>query len=123
MEAKVQCGQPQVAEVPTRGQYEEFSEELKGLTDEQIADKRYPESNSEWGRGDPTNPVNSSWKVRAANRELTARKRKSDRRLVWIGIIGAFVTGWFAIFVAMLAIPLEKSAYCAWFGWGCPGAS
>ena len=46
--------------------------------------------------------------------KLTARKSRRDRRLQWIAIIAAFATGWIAIAVAALAIPLDKgrSIHC-----------
>ena len=123
MEAKVQAYQADVAEVPTKAQHEAFLGVLKGMTDKQIADARYPEHNFGWGRYDPTNPVNSSWKVRAANREIAHRdaareesRAAKERSLVIWGIAAAFFTGWVAIAVAAMAIPLEKSVYCALFG-------
>ena len=52
--------------------------------------------------------------MRLANRELTERKAKRDRRIQWIAIGAAFFTAWIAIIVAALAIPLEKGrrVYC-----------
>ena len=91
--------------------YKDFLGELKRMGDRDIADRRYT---GEWGNYDPTDSRLSSWKVREANRELTLRKRKRERRLAWIAIWAAFVTGWIAIAVAAMAIPLEKnkSVYC-----------
>jgi len=91
--------------------YKRFQHHLDGLSDRAIADRRYQ---GDWGNYDPTDPRNSSWKVRAANRELTARKARRDRRIQWIAIGAAFFTAWIAIVVAALAIPLEKgrSVYC-----------
>ncbi len=96
---------------PTKEDYKKFQRHLDGLSDRAIADRRYQ---ADWGNYDPTDPRNSSWKVRAANRELTARKAKRDLRIQWIAIGAAFFTAWVAIVVAALAIPLEKgrSVYC-----------
>jgi hypothetical protein len=95
----------------TTEDYRKFQRHLDSLSDREIADCRY---SGDWGSYDPTDPRNSSWKVRTANRELTARKSRRDRRLQWIAIIAAFATGWIAIAVAALAIPLDKgrSIYC-----------
>jgi hypothetical protein len=92
---------------PTKEDYERFQRHLDGLSDRVIADRRYQ---ADWGNYDPTDPRNSSWKVRAANRELTARKARRDRRIQWIAIGAAFFTAWVAIVVAALAIPLVKGA-------------
>jgi hypothetical protein len=92
------------------------------MCDGEIADKRYTR---DWGQYDPTDATKSTWKVRLANRELTARKEKRDRRLTWTAIWAAFSTGWVAIVVAAMAIPLEagKSVYCLpnWFNLCVPG--
>jgi len=63
---------------PTMEDYKRFQRHLDGLSDRAIADRRYQ---GDWGNYDPTDPRNSSWKVRAANRELTARKARRDRRI------------------------------------------
>ena len=98
---------------PTKEDYKKFQRHLDGLSDRAIADRRYQ---ADWGNYDPTDPRNSSWKVRAANRELTARKAKRDRRIQWIAIGAAFFTAWVAIVVAALAIPLEKGrSVTAWW--------
>jgi hypothetical protein len=107
---------PTQGEIPTREQVEAFQAELKPMRNGEIADKRYT---GEWGQYDPTDPRKSSWKVRLANRELTARKERRESRRTWAAIWAAFVTGWVAIVVAAMAIPLEagKSVYCLlnWF--------
>jgi hypothetical protein len=102
---------PRSGGIPTREEVMEFEAELAAMCNPQIADKRYTGA---WGPYDPTDPRNSSWKVRLANRELTNRKEKRERNLAWWAIGGAFITGWIAIIVAALAIPLEagKSIYC-----------
>ena len=73
---------------PTKEDYKKFRRHLDGLSDRAIADRRYQ---ADWGNYDPTDPRNSSWKVRAANRELTARKAKRDRKIQWIAIGAAFL--------------------------------
>jgi hypothetical protein len=96
---------------PTAEDYKKFQRHLDSLSDREIADLRYQ---GEWGNYDPNDSTKSSWKVRQANRELTARKTRRERRLQWIAIFAAFLTGWIAIGVAALAIPLDKgrSVYC-----------
>ena len=96
---------------PTTEDYKKFQRHLNGLSNREIADLRYQGT---WGHYDPNDSTKSSWKVRQANRELTTRKTRRDRRLQWIAIIAAFATGWIAIAVAALAIPLDKgrSIHC-----------
>jgi hypothetical protein len=96
---------------PTVDEYKAFMRNLKGMRTDIIINYR---DNRKWGNWDPVDPRNSHWQVRAANRELTDRGKKRERRIQWIAIWFAFLTGWIAIVVAALAIPLErgKSVYC-----------
>ena len=59
-----------------------IEEELKPLTEEQIADKRYT---TDWGTYSK-DPTLSSWKVRQANRYLTEFDRRRELRPVLVGV-------------------------------------
>ena len=102
---------PNPGNIPAPEDIRAFEAELAAMCNSQIADKRYTGA---WGPYDPTDARNSSWKVRLANRALTARKEQRERRLAIGAIWAAFITGWIAIIVAAMAIPLEagKSVYC-----------
>jgi hypothetical protein len=97
-------------DTPTDGDFQAFEHELKSLKESDIANRRYT---GEWGHYNPIDPTQSGWKVRMANRYLTARKEARATRLQWIAIGAAFATAIVAIFVAALAIPLDgNSVYC-----------
>jgi hypothetical protein len=77
-----------------------------------IGEKRF---SGEWGNIDPNDPTKSSWRVREANRYLTAEKerlrveeeRKRDRhqrQLQWIGIVVSGIIALAGVFVAILGL-------------------
>jgi hypothetical protein len=97
-------------EMPTDKDLWAFERELRSMEESDIANERYT---GVWGPYNPIDPTKSGWKVRMANRYLTARKEARDRRLQVAAIVAAFITAIIAIFVSTLAIPLDgNSVYC-----------
>jgi hypothetical protein len=121
--AQLDRAKERVAEQPTVIDLQNFRHELSMMERHDIGEKRF---SGEWGNIDPNDPTKSSWRVREANRYLTAEKerlkveeerkrdrlrveeeRKRDRhqrQLQWIGIVVSGIIALAGVFVAILGL-------------------
>jgi hypothetical protein len=109
-DAQLDRAKERVAEQPTLIDLQNFRDELSTMELHDISEKRFSD---EWGNYDPNDPRKSNWRVREANRYITAEKERSrveeerererrQRRLQWIGIEISGVIGLAGVIVAIL---------------------
>jgi len=77
-----------------------FRRSLAPLSSEAIRDRVLA---SEFGAYNPTDPRQSHWQAREANRLITERQRAKELRPQWIGILLSTLLGLAALIVAILA--------------------
>ena len=86
--------------VPSDRERAEFRRSLKSLTLEHIRDRVLT---GEFGLYNPTDPRQSHWKAREANRYITDCNRAKEQRPQWVGIAVSAILSIAALVVAILA--------------------